>query len=315
MSVERFDQVARLLAQGVSRRQIIKGFAAGLGASLFSTFGLAATPAYRRMAHAAPNGDGNFLPYIIGNGRGSDAPSICSVASTCDNKVYCSEQGTQCRCLQSAEGVIRCGEVPSCSAQRCTSSADCANLGADYFCDSVGSGCCGDDEQRCIAPCQAEASCPTERICGDECCAPDATCQDGVCVPPPDGPCPEDRVCGESCCPPDTTCQNGACIDVVDGTWTGTLTHEGQSIGVRYVLTRDDYAIEGRFLMEDPVSKEFLETGPVTGEYYDAFASLYLDSGSVAAGDLKGNTFTGEFTFAQFDGEEPLTATLAMTRA
>ena len=40
MSVERFDHIARLLAQGTSRRQILKGFAVGLGTSLFAALGL-----------------------------------------------------------------------------------------------------------------------------------------------------------------------------------------------------------------------------------------------------------------------------------
>src|SRR5690606_24334008 len=112
-------------------------------------------------------------------------------------------------------GEILCGAVPSCAAQRCTSSADCANLGEGYFCDSVGSGCCGDDEQRCIAPC-------------------------GSTNPPPSE-------------------------NLATGEWTGAITYEGQSIGIRFILVEDAGMLEGRLLMEDPVSKEFLESGEVTG--------------------------------------------------
>ena len=36
----------------------------------------------------------------------------------------------------------------------CKTSADCAHLGAGYFCDTPDSGCCSDHQlQRCIAPC------------------------------------------------------------------------------------------------------------------------------------------------------------------
>src|SRR5690606_30491624 len=132
MSVERFDRVARLLAQGTSRRQLLKGFAAGLGASLFSTLGFGSAPSFSKLAHAAGE-EGAFLPLIITNTP--KGPSICAIASDCDHKVKCSSTSEDCRCIESAEGDIRCGSVPSCSAQRCTTSDDCANLGEGYFCD------------------------------------------------------------------------------------------------------------------------------------------------------------------------------------
>jgi hypothetical protein len=259
MSVERFDQIARLLAQGASRRQILKGFAAGLGASLFTAIGLPIGANDSPIAQAAPRGDGTFLPFIKGEG----ALSICSVASTCADKVFCGAESDNCRCIQSAEGEILCGTVPSCSAQRCTSSADCANLGEGYFCDSVGSGCCGDDEQRCIAPC-------TDL--------------------PPRG-------------------------NLATGEWTGAITHEGQSIGVRFILVEDSSGmLEGRILMEDPVSKEFLESGEVAGYRDINESTIYLQSESYAFGNFEGENFNGEFVFASFNGEPGLTATIAMQR-
>lgn len=148
-----FDQLARALASGASRRQLLKGFAAGLGAGLLAVWGGGrATPSNAwATAHAAA-GDGTLFMPALHNGI---AAEICPTASTCQNRVYCSLT-EDCRCIASAEGQIRCGKVPSCSAQRCQTSADCANLGEGYFCDSPGSGCC-DDEQRCIAPCDAVA--------------------------------------------------------------------------------------------------------------------------------------------------------------
>jgi hypothetical protein len=282
MSVERFDRVARLLAQGTSRRQLLKGFAAGLGASLFSTFGFGSVPSFTNVAHAAGEGD-SFLPFIITNTP--KGPSICAVASDCEHKVNCSSTREDCRCIESAEGDIRCGSVPSCSAQRCTTSADCADLGKGYFCDSVGSGCCGDDEQRCIPPCETEA------------------------------PCPEELLCGATCCPPNNTCQNGVCVDPVEGTWTGTLTYEQQSIGIRFILSQKIGALEGRMLMLDPVSQEYKETGPlVDSRYNEGFSTFFLESGSYAFGDFTGDSYEGEFTFASFNGEESLTAILTLQR-
>ena len=257
MSVERFDRVARLLAQGASRRQILKGFAAGLGASLFSVFGFTQDGRYHPAAQAAPLGDGSFLPLIKGAGD-----PICSVASTCNNVVNCGRDDENCRCIESAEGEIRCGQVPSCSAQRCTLSADCAGLGEGYFCDSVGSGCC-DDEQRCIAPCQG----------------------------------------------------SGPEVEPVEGTWTGTLSYEEQVIGIQFVLSEEDGAIQGRLLMQDPVSNEFLETGPLTGDYAANGSVLYLESGSFATGNFQGESFTGEFTFTSFNGEPPVTVPMNTQRS
>jgi len=232
MSVNRFDHLARLLAQGTSRRQILKGFAAGLGASLFSTFNIGSTPGHQQIAEAAApavSTNGSFLPFILAAGT----PAICAIPSKCQSNVICSADDQSCRCIESAEGNIHCGVVPSCSAPTCTKSADCAHLGTGYFCDAEGSGCCG--KQLCIAPCPKEA------------------------------PCPDELICGGKCCPPNNTCKNGACVDPVNGTWTGTLTYEGQSIGIQFVLSQRIGEIEGRILLQDPVNHTFLETGPVSG--------------------------------------------------
>lgn len=293
MSVERFDYLARILAQNTSRRQLLKGFAAGLGASLLTTFGSAATgflniPGAQHRAYAAPlgspQGDGNYLPYITVDK--DTGPAICAIRSECNVKVQCSsDRANNCICIESAEEEIRCGVVPPCSAPRCTTSADCAELGDGYFCDTVGSGCCGDEEQRCIAPCPTEA------------------------------PCPEELLCGEKCCPPNHTCQNGECVDPVEGTWTGTLTYEEQSIGIRFILSQKIGEIEGRILIQDPVSQKYLESGPVTGRYNTDFSTFFLDSGSYAFGDFTNESYSGDFNFTDFNDEAGITATLVMQRS
>jgi hypothetical protein len=96
-------------------------------------------------------------------GLDAGAPAIdsgsalgCGTASACGSRQYCNQART-CICIQSAEGTNQCGELPSsCEAQSCTTSADCANLGPGYFCDTPGSGCCdnpGEEHRRCMALC------------------------------------------------------------------------------------------------------------------------------------------------------------------
>jgi hypothetical protein len=76
----------------------------------------------------------------------------CPVASSCGDRKYCDAANTSI-CIRSAEGVNRCGLPPaSCSVKLCSASADCASLGANFFCDTPNSGCCSDGElPRCVA--------------------------------------------------------------------------------------------------------------------------------------------------------------------
>ncbi|HXF63647.1 MAG TPA: hypothetical protein VNK95_18635 [Caldilineaceae bacterium] len=276
MQPDQFDQLARALAHGATRRQVLKGLAAGMGAHLLATMGFGAT----RPTPAYAASEGVLYVPMIRTGRAS----ICSVGSTCENKIYCSEDQS-CLCIKTAEGDIRCGKIPSCSAQRCTTSADCAQLGEGYFCDSPGSGCC-DNEQRCLAPCDAEIACPPA------------------------------RTCGSTCCEPGTICSNGACVDPIEGVWTGTVSYEGQSIGIRFVLSRDSSTNElsGRMLMLDPVTNEYLESGAITGSVYNSSASWYTEADSYISGDFADASFTGLFSFPARHGEPGFDAALSLQR-
>src|SRR6185503_11369686 len=67
---------------------------------------------------------------------------LCPVASACGSRHYCNAAKT-CICVRSAEGINRCGKIlATCHVQLCKTSADCANLGTGYFCDTPNSGCC-----------------------------------------------------------------------------------------------------------------------------------------------------------------------------
>lgn len=83
-----------------------------------------------------------------------DAVDECEIPSACGARQYCDAAQTAI-CVRSAEGVNRCGSIPSsCHVELCQTSADCATLGPEYFCDTPNSGCCTDPPQelpRCIA--------------------------------------------------------------------------------------------------------------------------------------------------------------------
>jgi hypothetical protein len=136
MSTHTFDRITQALGSATSRREAIRLLA---GATL-ALFGVAC-------------------------GRDVTAPGVeeeveeCGTASGCGDRQFCSDD-QKCICIRSAEGKLRCGRLPpSCGgARQCTTSADCADLGAGYFCDSPKSGCCSETLQYCIAPCAAPPS-------------------------------------------------------------------------------------------------------------------------------------------------------------
>src|SRR5262249_14593792 len=59
----------------------------------------------------------------------------CTEPSVCGARSYCTG-APGCLCIRSAEGPIRCGQLPTtCHVQLCETSADCAALGEGWFCD------------------------------------------------------------------------------------------------------------------------------------------------------------------------------------
>ncbi len=176
-----FDNLARLFASSVSRRQMLRVLLGGAGAFLLALIGLDLREHSANAGPSAQSGTFKVLMPVIYN--------ACMVASTCAAKVWCSADQQTCRCIKSAEGPILCGNVPDCNIQHCKTSADCANLGPGYFCDTPNSGCCPDAElQRCIAPC-TPPDCPPERVCDSTCCPEGQVCAGKIC-------CPTARACG-----------------------------------------------------------------------------------------------------------------------
>ncbi|HXF64282.1 MAG TPA: hypothetical protein VNK95_21820 [Caldilineaceae bacterium] len=207
MDANRFDGLARALATGASRRQVLKGLVSLAVGNLLAHVGFR-SQANAYVAAGIDQGTGKllYLPRIM-----TDA---CAAASACGERHYCRGQ-SNCICIRSAEGSIRCGKIPStCHMPLCTTSDDCAHLGPGYFCDSPNSGCCTDPPaslSRCIPPCGP--ACPAERVCGEVgCCGEDQFCVDSRC----ESACPPQRVCGEVCCGDGEICRDGQCADASD---------------------------------------------------------------------------------------------------
>jgi hypothetical protein len=197
---ERFDDLARRFAAGMSRRQFLKLLLSGLGSSLVGLLGYK----LQENAYVASGAAGeavykSFLPLVANS---------CQAASACGARNYCNEAET-CLCIRSAEGEIRCGEIPStCDVKLCQTSADCADLGEGYFCDSPNSGCCSDppaELPRCIAPCPPP--CPPDKICGSQCCQEGEYCISGACVA-----CSAELFCNGVCCAGGESCIAGHCV-------------------------------------------------------------------------------------------------------
>lgn len=136
MQPHSFDALTRGLGAATTRREALRV----LGA-------FAATGALALVGVGCDSGD---------TASDTPRPGACATPSTCGARRYCSDDES-CLCVETAEGDVRCGAIPTCDAPTCTTSADCTALGAGFFCDAPGSGCCGGDQQRCLAPCGFEA--------------------------------------------------------------------------------------------------------------------------------------------------------------
>lgn len=216
------------------------------------------------------------LVAVLGCGSNKKAEQpLCATSSTCQARVFC-EASQNCRCLKSAEGEIRCGTPPSCSVKNCTKSSDCADLGEGYFCDSPNSGCCGDDKQRCIAPCTGTL-CPASRICNGTCCAEGEQCVANVCTANADGG-PNDLA--------------------VTGLWAGSISSTGDiAIGIRFDIQDQNGRLSGRTFVEDPTTHAFLIDADFTGSRNGNAAIWTTSTALVVKGTFGDAGFTGTLEF------------------
>jgi len=194
MDGQRFDELARRLGTGTSRRGVLKGIAAGLGASVFG-FALRA-PAragFQQCNDLTPCPDGQecvegMCQPIGGCGEGPACDTGCScVDGSCQpDEPICSDVGGECASHEDCCGELFCNPETSL----CTTVAECSTEG--FGCDGEHPCCNGlvCDSGTCIAE-------PTCAAYNEECWFPEVTvaasldgsnccegyCLEGICVP------------------------------------------------------------------------------------------------------------------------------------
>jgi hypothetical protein len=214
MDHDRFDDLTRTLATGMSRRQALKLLGSSLLAGLLprqvlagggnsacakfcaQVFG-ANTPAAGKCTSDAAKGKG--LCYRCGPAAPATHPPLCGQVCCSAGQGCCN--GT-CTNLNTTSNCGSCGHT--CTAPT-NGTATCANGTCGFTCNTGFKECNG----TCI---------PSGNCCNDAECNGGQTCQNGTCACPTgtkpcNGSCiPNDQCCNG--CPPGQTCQNGTCVGV-----------------------------------------------------------------------------------------------------
>jgi len=238
------------------------------------------------------SGDGSGGATSQGGASGGPV-LLCSNPSSCGNRQYC-DTAKNCICIQSAEGLVRCGAVPSsCGVQECKTSADCANLGSGYFCDTPNSGCCdqaSDQHQRCIAPCEVAAASGGSTSGGSG----GANGASGA----------------------GTGGASGGASDVSSrGTWTGsTQATNSIPVGIRFVLSEQDGNLTGLTYVEDPETGDFLRDADITGSRNGSSATWTTSTGLTIRGTFSGASFVGTLEYPSDGDFAPLVSNLTLNR-
>jgi len=226
----RFDEVTRVLGTAHSRRDVLRLLVgAGVAAFLAACQGQA-PPTASGAASPTPTPSPTLSPTPGPTPGPTRSPTAslsaedeCPIPSVCGARQYCNEENT-CICLRSAEGPIRCGQLPSsCDVPLCETSADCAQFGEGWFCDTPNSGCCTDppaELTRCLAPCgTGPAVSPTA--------SPYATATLAPSISPTSVTCPSCGTCKE--CRLAETNESFTCGDCVDTCAAATLCAEANT--------------------------------------------------------------------------------------
>jgi hypothetical protein len=176
MDQEQFDELAKRLASGVSRRDALRRVGGILASAALASLlprrtqaakpdrgnaecahfcNMAYPPGRERGTCKSTAAKGEGPCYACGGPR--EDPAQC--AEGCSGEFLCGgvpspcgEEGQDCLCTRSTEGRVRCGDNTSCGATPpCTTSVECeALLGPGAFCQAPGTGCCG---QVCVPAC------------------------------------------------------------------------------------------------------------------------------------------------------------------
>jgi hypothetical protein len=213
---KRFDQLARMVGKGASRRSIIKGLL-GLGGSAIAGT-VVTNDADARFVGTRPTIPPPPPP-ACPSGQ-AKCNGICCPYGRCFDGVCCPDAGS-----------TRCGAGCCPAGRQCTTDGDCCPAGQD----ACGAICCPDGT--CARSgntdicCVVTAQNPGAFLCGLECCASELQCCDGECCPAgtvcltrlfPEGPfveeeicCPIARTCDNRCCPEGQVCCPGTAGNLV----------------------------------------------------------------------------------------------------
>jgi hypothetical protein len=193
--MSRFDDVARALAGGVSRREALRRLGGLVGAAVGAVF---ATAGAGKARGAGPNNCQDYCAQFYPPPRGRDTQNAYGqCVSTCNACV--------------GDGGSPCGPTAAC----CDPDTEtCENGVCEKLC-TCPAGCCdpdnGDDS------CSLRCSAGYHSACVDGCCECVRTCPAGSCRF--DADCPSGFVCGANgCCVPAcsdgmTLCPDG-CVDL-----------------------------------------------------------------------------------------------------
>jgi hypothetical protein len=211
---EVFDDISRIVASQIPRRQALKMIAGALVGSIFHL------PSPRRANVEKSCQKTTCDDKLSSPCSGSDPPCCCLPGTFCclgKDKIfnYCCDLKTEdCingRCVPKCpEGKSRCGD-DCCARMNCIDNRCCHSL---LVCTKDGKPTCCTSGVCINKGKKDEQCCERRKICGPAkdkyqgvCCQPDEKCVDNTCVK-----CDPKELCDQECCNPGETC-----IKRVDG--------------------------------------------------------------------------------------------------
>jgi hypothetical protein len=188
----RFDELAKGLASGLTRRDALKRFAGGLAGLLFADVALGSKaeaqaadtcPDYCRSIGINPGG-GNAFGKCVSNcahcknegGTPCGASGCCTGEDTCENGVCTPPNVHVCTGCVGCGALVPCGTAGECA---CWNRTDISGV---CYCASFPSNFCAD-----YPACASDADCTGGAVCASNCC-PTGICVTGCGTQAPQGP-------------------------------------------------------------------------------------------------------------------------------